>query len=93
MTSLREQLAALEHARWSHWMRYQFGEGQLNFDGSWTMPAEKFAHWTRQMFTPYEALTETEKDNDRVEADRTLAVLEYATANPGATIIVDIEEE
>lgn len=33
------------------------------------------ARWKRQMVTPYEGLTEKEKDSDRAEADKVLALL------------------
>jgi hypothetical protein len=71
----REALADLEHDRWSRWMKYQFSKGTFNDDGSWTMPAESVERWKRQMETPYADLTESEKDSDRREADKTLKVL------------------
>lgn len=69
---LREALADQEHDRWSRWMKHQFDQGTFNDDGTWTMPAEKVEHWTRQMTTPYADLFEEEKDSDREEADKTL---------------------
>lgn len=75
MDTLREALAALEHARWGHWMDYQFSCGTFNADGSWTMPAAKVARWQRQAATPYADLSEGEKDSDRAEADQTLQIL------------------
>ena len=75
MSDLREALADLEHDRWSRWMLYMFSCGTVNDDSTWTMPAEKVAHWTRQMTTVYSDLSEHEKDSDRKEADHTLAVI------------------
>ncbi|MCL4296170.1 MAG: hypothetical protein KJ077_10600 [Anaerolineae bacterium] len=72
---LREKLAALQHEIWSHWMRWQFSVGTFNEDGSWTMPAEKAQRWQRQMNTSYSELSETEKESDREQADKVLAVL------------------
>jgi hypothetical protein len=72
---LRETLAESEHDRWSRWMRHQFSQGMFNADGTWTMPAWAVARWRRQAETPYIALSEPEKDSDRREADRTLALL------------------
>lgn len=73
--ALREDLAALEHARWAHWMDYLFSVGTFNPDGTWTMPAEKVQRWQRQAATPYAALSEAEKDSDRAEVAKTLQLL------------------
>jgi hypothetical protein len=75
---LREHLADLAHQQWSGWMAYQFGKGALNPDGTWTMPAWAVARWTRQLGTAYADLPASEQDNDRIEADRVLALLEEA---------------
>jgi hypothetical protein len=71
----REAMAGLEHDRWSRWMKYQFSKGMFNEDGTWTMPAEAVERWQRQMDTPYDELSEEEKDSDRREVDQTLALL------------------
>ena len=82
MDTLREQLADLEHIRWSMWMKYLFSVGVFNEDGTWTMPTWAVERWRRQMTIPYAQLTETEKDSDRKEADKTLAVIrEYLPAS------------
>lgn len=72
---MREKLADLEHDRWSGWMRYLFSKGTFNDDGTWTMPKWAVEHWQRQMNTPYAELSESEKESDRKEADKTLAVI------------------
>lgn len=73
---LREQLAALAHDdQWTGWMRYMFGLGVRNPDGSVTIPATHVARWIRQMNTRYADLAEYEKDSDRAEADKVLAIL------------------
>jgi hypothetical protein len=66
-----ERLAELEHDRWSRWERYRetaagkrHSCGELNDD-----------RWRRQRETPYSELTETEKNSDRQEAERTLAIV------------------
>lgn len=73
--SLREQLAAIEHERWSGWMHYMFNRTAFNDDGTWTMPAWAVERWTRQMNTPYAELTEKEKGSDRAEVDKTLTAI------------------
>lgn len=75
MSDLRERLADLEHERWSSWMRWMFTTGTFNADGTWTMPAALVERWQRQMNTPYAELSEREKDSDRKEVDKTLAVM------------------
>lgn len=78
---LREPLAYLSHAIWSHWMRWMFSVGTFNEDGSWTMPADKAQRWQRQMNTPYTELPEHEREGDREQADKILAVI-----NPNETV-------
>jgi len=56
-------------------MRYLFDKGTTNEDGTFTMPAWAVERWNRQMNTPYEDLSEDEKDSDRKEADKFLKVL------------------
>ena len=73
----REALARYSHDdAWSGWMRYMFSKGIFNDDGTWTMPATFVERWQRQMETPYDQLTEQEKQSDRAEADKMLAVLQ-----------------
>ena len=71
---LRESLADVQHAIWSHWMNYMFTQGTYA-DGAWTMPADKVERWSRQMATPYGALTFKEQESDRHQADKVIAVL------------------
>lgn len=73
--NLRERIADTQHAIWSHWMKYMFTCGQFDDNGNWIMPAEKVERWQRQMNTDYSDLTEREKDSDRSQADKILAVL------------------
>lgn len=70
----REQLAALAHEQWSGWMRYMFGKGKWNKNGTWTMPTWAVERWGRQMDTPYADLPDDERASDRTEADKALAL-------------------
>lgn len=73
---LREALASYSHNQaWSGWMRYMFSKGELNADGTWTMPAWAVERWQRQMNTAYAELTEEEKKSDRAEADAMLTIV------------------
>ncbi len=60
-----ERLAALEHDRWSGWMKWMFA--------NWT--PDNLIRWFRQMTTPYSNLPEYEKESDRKEVRRTLQIL------------------
>jgi hypothetical protein len=73
---MREILSDVSHDIWSHWMRWMFSVGTFNSDGSWTMPAEKVQRWQRQMNTAYVDLPEHEREGDREQADKILAVLQ-----------------
>lgn len=73
---LREALAAYAHDAWSGWMEYLFGK--CSYDAAtdtWTIPAWAVERWTRQMVTVYDALPEAEKESDRAEADKMLALI------------------
>jgi len=72
---VRERLAALYHEQWSAWGVHQFSIGVFNGDGTWTMPAGAVRRWLRQTNTPYAELSDEEKDNDREEADKIIALL------------------
>jgi len=73
--SLRELLSALMHDIWSTWMRHQLSVSTPHPDGSITIPADKVARWMRQMRTSYLELDEAEKESDRQQADKIIAVL------------------
>lgn len=72
---MREKLAELCHYQWSGWMTYLYGKCSSNADGSLTIPPWAVARWARQMSTKYEHLQEVEKESDREEANRFLALL------------------
>ena len=74
---MKEELAAVQHEIWSHWMKYLFDQcDEEDTDSGWTIPLDKVWRWSRQMTTPYSELSEQEKENDREQADKILAVLE-----------------
>lgn len=68
--SLYERLAAIEHERWSHWQKYMHSLCTRQDDGSLVIPANHVKQWERQIATPYEELTEAEKNSDREQVDR-----------------------
>jgi hypothetical protein len=46
-----------------------------NDDGTYTIPSDKVERWKRQQNTTYEGLSEQEKESDREQADKVLAIL------------------
>ena len=78
---LREQLAAIEHERWSDWQRWMHRQHNMaSGDGALIIPARLVAHWERQIATPYAKLSEAEKRSDREQVDRYWPLLEAAVA-------------
>lgn len=74
-TDLREQLAALCHEQWAGWMKYLFVKGNKKDKGSFEIFDDEVKRWERQMNTPYADLSHEEKESDRKEADKFLAVI------------------
>jgi hypothetical protein len=69
-TPLRERLAALEHEQWANWTRYLLDH----------LTPEDVERWRRQIDTPYEQLSEAEKQSDREWADRVLELIRASAA-------------
>ncbi|MFJ4194686.1 hypothetical protein [Pseudomonas sp. NPDC089534] len=70
-----EQLAVIEHDRWSHWQRYMHSKGVRQTDGSLLIPPDLVEWWERQMTTDYADLTEKEKDGDREQVQKYLPLI------------------
>ena len=70
-----EQLAAIEHARWSHWQKYMHGKATKQPDGSMVVPAELVARWEKQMSTEYADLSDGEKQSDRDQVKKYLPLI------------------
>lgn len=60
-----EELAAIEHERWSRWQSYLHDKCIRNEDGSLTIPREFVDRWHDQMSKPFSELSEKEKQSDR----------------------------
>ena len=63
--NITEKIADKTHEVWCNWMKYLFEKCEMNEDGTATIPEWAVVRWTRQMNTPYEDLTEDEKQSDR----------------------------
>lgn len=75
---LFEKLAAIEHERWSDWQRWlHYGAGTFrNPAGTITLGKADVDRWERQMNTPYEELSEREKESDREQVRRYWSLLQ-----------------
>lgn len=77
---MREELAALIHDMWSGWIRYVASKSTFNPDGSMTISAWAVSRRERQMKGSYDDLSEKEKDGDRRQADKVLALMKPTLA-------------
>lgn len=73
--SLLEELAAIEHERWSHWQRYLHDQCVDGPNGSLIIPAEQARRWSKQMNTPYGQLSDDERESDREQVRRYLPLI------------------
>lgn len=80
---VRERLAAVAHEIWAHWMHYLFSKCEQNPDGSVTIPVGLVLRWCRQIDTPYNELSEQERESDRHQADKIMAAWLDAQPQPG----------
>lgn len=75
LDSLVDELADIEHQRWSHWQRYLHSKCERADDGSLVIPAHLVDRWESQMNSPYSALSEEEKESDREQVRRYLPII------------------
>jgi hypothetical protein len=79
---LLQELAAVEHERWSHWQQYMHEQGHRQPDGSLTLPAELVSRWDKQIQTAYSDLSPAEQKSDQEQVQRYLPVLIRALTRP-----------
>jgi hypothetical protein len=72
---LVEQLAAVEHERWSHWQRYLHSKCIRQPDGSLLLPADLVTRWEKQIDTQYAELSVQEKESDREQVRKYLPLI------------------
>lgn len=64
--NLIEKMADMEHMRWAKWQNYLHSFLTWNNEiQAWVLPHEKKDHWQMQINTPYQMLSEKEKESDR----------------------------
>ena len=78
LNGLIDELAAIEHERWSHWQRYMHSKGVRQADGSLVLPAELVERWERQAATDYDDLLDKEQESDREQVNRYLPIIAAA---------------
>lgn len=78
LDGLIEELAAVEHERWSHWQRYVHSASIRQPDGSLLVPAELVARWEKQISRKYAELDEREKESDREQVRKYLPLIASA---------------
>ena len=96
MARLIESLADYAHEAWSEWMRYLLMHASIGPTARFgdraqclVIPSEWHDRWDRQVSTPYANLTEVEKDANRKEARRMIALVWQALEEPSSTNAVD----
>ena len=67
--------AEVEHQRWAHWQQYMHSHCTRLEDGSLVIPPGLVARWQSQIETPYQALTEREKESDREQVRKYFPLL------------------
>jgi hypothetical protein len=75
---LVEELAAIEHERWSRWQRYVHSKGVRQSDGSLLLPADLVSRWEKQIETKYAELDEQERESDREQVRKYLPLIASA---------------
>lgn len=75
LEALTERLAAIEHERWAHWQRYMHSKALRQPDGSLLIPKEFVERWEHQITTPFESLTDKEKESDRDQVRKYLPLI------------------
>ncbi len=93
----REELAKIAHESWAGWTAYLLSKCiaetektspsgnvyKTTHTGAYIIPTHYVERWKRQILTPYDELSEEEKDSDRIEADKYIKAMgvEYHNLN------------
>ncbi len=78
---LIEALSDKTHESWARWMSHLFRISPQQEDGSVLIHPHHVKRWWQQIETPYDQLSEQEKQSDRKEVERLLPIIdEYTTS-------------
>lgn len=93
-----EQMADLEHERWSKWQKYMHSKIlPSEHDAIMQIGTEFIERWERQIATPYSELSEKEKESDRIEVRKYYPfidqIIDLAIAERDKEIVEMIEKE
>lgn len=76
LKELYEQLAAIEHERWTNQLRSVLAKGDKDpRNGDLIIPAATVERWEQLVSTPYNQLSEEEKAKDRQQVDRYMKLI------------------
>lgn len=79
LEELKEKLAAIEHERWADWQKWVHKCFVVRRDRAMkyrtVLPVKLVERWNELIETPYEELTEAEKQSDREQVDRYFPLL------------------
>jgi Zn-dependent M32 family carboxypeptidase len=75
LNGIIDKLADIEHARWSHWQKHLHDNCERLHDGSLVIPPDLAEQWQQQIDTPYQALSEAEKESDRDQVRKYLPTI------------------
>ena len=87
-TELIENLARQEHKQWAHWTSYWISlhdrayksiNVKINNTEPLTIWVMSIKKWKQQIKTPYNSLSEKEKESDRVWARKTIEIINKTT--------------
>lgn len=87
MPDIREQLAAIEHERWSDWQTWVHKVINEGVEG--TTLEQFMERWERQINTPYAELSEAEKNSDREQVDRYLPLISQTVSSAEKAARID----
>ena len=82
LDDLVEQLAAIEHDRWSLWQRHLHSRcTPPDANGALLIPAQLVSRWEGQLATSYAELSEQEKESDREQVRKYLPLIKEHLRN------------
>jgi hypothetical protein len=75
LEAMVDDLAAIEHERWSHWQRHIHSKATKQPDGSLIIAPELVARWEAQINKNYKEMTAEEQESDREQVRRYLPII------------------